>query len=349
MASRLGRDLNNDSNLDRQLHKASSWTEMDGKMKLVEDVTGEEVSEMHARSVLVGILDPVIRQHTAMNHSKSCEVLKKIVQEFATNSTTGQGAMQIELKQAPLRRRQPGRHQWHAMVQQQCWTCKGYGHVSRDCPSGKGKGKDNFGEGKGAYEWGMSNCDGNKGSNYGMYKGGGKANSPSSWGPVKVYKKGDGKSAGKGARCGKCDICSGDHFARDCPEGGGKGGLRASLGDLGRATTGRTHTCSVIATRGAYQARTSTASAARTEQEIHEETQPGIGTQEPRTKTARDWDPRTHEEKQWSRLSTFSASQVVIDIEEVVQIIYLKRISERIVELIVDDPVPQIWKRSSSW
>ena len=34
-------------------------TEMDRKMKLVEDVTREEVSEMHARSVLVGILDPV--------------------------------------------------------------------------------------------------------------------------------------------------------------------------------------------------------------------------------------------------------------------------------------------------
>ena len=33
-------------------------TEMNRKMKLVEDVTGEEVSEMHARSVLVGILDP---------------------------------------------------------------------------------------------------------------------------------------------------------------------------------------------------------------------------------------------------------------------------------------------------
>ena len=54
---------------------------------------------------------------------------------------------------------------------QQCWTCKGYGHVSRDCPNGrgKGKGKDNFGKGKGAYEWGRSNYDGNKGSNYGMY------------------------------------------------------------------------------------------------------------------------------------------------------------------------------------
>ena len=31
-------------------------TEMDRKMKLVEDVTGEEVSEMHARSVLLWIL-----------------------------------------------------------------------------------------------------------------------------------------------------------------------------------------------------------------------------------------------------------------------------------------------------
>ena len=69
-------------------------TEVDRKMKLVEDVTGEEVSEMHARSVVVGILDPVARQRTAMNHSKSYEALKKIVQEFANNSTTSQEAMQ---------------------------------------------------------------------------------------------------------------------------------------------------------------------------------------------------------------------------------------------------------------
>ena len=36
----------------------ASSTEMNRKMKLAEDVTGEEVSEMHALSVLVGILDP---------------------------------------------------------------------------------------------------------------------------------------------------------------------------------------------------------------------------------------------------------------------------------------------------
>ena len=88
----------------------------------------------------------------------------------------------------------------NAIGSQQCWTCKGYGHVSWDCPNGKGKGKgkDNFGKGKGAYGWGMSNHDGNKGSNYRMYKGGGKANSPGSHGPVKGYQKGDGKSGGKG-------------------------------------------------------------------------------------------------------------------------------------------------------
>ena len=46
-------------------------------------------SQRDARAVSTGG-DPVTRQHTAMNHSKSYEALKKIVQEFANNSTTGQ-------------------------------------------------------------------------------------------------------------------------------------------------------------------------------------------------------------------------------------------------------------------
>ena len=59
------------------------------------------------------------------------------------------------------------------------------------------KGKDNFGKGKGPYEWGKSNYDENKGCNFGMYKEGGKANSPSSYCPIKVYQKGDCKSRRK--------------------------------------------------------------------------------------------------------------------------------------------------------
>ena len=35
---------------------------------MVEEVTGELISDNHAKSVLVGILDPMTRQHTAMHH-----------------------------------------------------------------------------------------------------------------------------------------------------------------------------------------------------------------------------------------------------------------------------------------
>ena len=91
---------------------------------------------MHARSVLVGILDPVTRQHIAMNHSKSYEAITTIVQEFASNSTTGQEAMQIGRVEA--------------------------GTTAPTTPWVHNKGKDNFGKGKGAYERGKSNYDGKK-------------------------------------------------------------------------------------------------------------------------------------------------------------------------------------------
>ena len=120
------------------------------------------------------------------------------MQEFANNSTTGQEAMQMGRVEAsatapttawPPIVAETCEDSWeeygaiNAMGPQQCRTCKGYGHVSRDCRNGKGKGTDNFGKGKGAFEWGKSN--------YEMYKGGGKANSPISYGPVKEYQKGD--------------------------------------------------------------------------------------------------------------------------------------------------------------
>ena len=193
-------------------------TEMDCKMKLVEDVTGEEVSEMHARSALVGIVDLV------------------------NNSTTSQEAMQIGRVEAgatapttawPPLVAETSEDSWedydviNAMGSQECWTCKGYGRVSRDCSNGKGQGKDNFGKGTGAYEWGKSDYKGNKGSNHGTYKEAGKDNLPSSYGPVQGYQKGDGKSGGKGPRCGKCYTSGGDPVARDCPKVEENGGFRA--------------------------------------------------------------------------------------------------------------------------
>ena len=44
--------------------------EMETKIKAVEDITGEVVSSAHAKGVLVGIMDPITRQHTAMQQGE---------------------------------------------------------------------------------------------------------------------------------------------------------------------------------------------------------------------------------------------------------------------------------------
>jgi hypothetical protein len=72
--------------------------EMERKMKNIEDITGEEISEIHARSVLVGILDPTTRQHTATHYGSEYDNLKEVVLEFANNATSSyfdKDAMQI--------------------------------------------------------------------------------------------------------------------------------------------------------------------------------------------------------------------------------------------------------------
>ena len=70
-------------------------TELEKKKKTVEDVTGEEISDMHAKSVLIGILDPTTRQHTAMEHTRDYDSLKNIIEEFANNATAKSDPMQI--------------------------------------------------------------------------------------------------------------------------------------------------------------------------------------------------------------------------------------------------------------
>ena len=78
-----------------------------------------------------------------------------------------------------------------------CHRCGGVGHYARECGTVKGKGKD---QGKG--------------------KAGGKGWSDKGKGKGAVYDFG-----GKGGVKGKgCFTCGGNHLARECPKGAGKGG-----------------------------------------------------------------------------------------------------------------------------
>ena len=52
-------------------------TGLDRKMKLIRELTLEGVSDVHAKSILIGILDPMTRQHTAYKQSDRFEAFKE--------------------------------------------------------------------------------------------------------------------------------------------------------------------------------------------------------------------------------------------------------------------------------
>ena len=227
---------------------------------LVEDVAGEEVSEMHARSVLVGILDPVTRQHTAVTIRSHVSPSRRSCRSSPTTRRRARKQCRLDLlMQAPLRRRQPGRHQWqrrsrrdgeedgavNAVGSQQCWTRQGYGHVSRDCPDGRGKG--NFGEGKGAYEWEQGQPRREQGQQLRDVQGRWK-----------------GERSSRGTRTATASLEGQDpslmasatpamEIRTRLPQRWRKRRIQGtgSLGDLGRAATGRTRTCSLSSLREA--------------------------------------------------------------------------------------------------
>ena len=219
-------------------------TEIQRKVKNIEDITGEKVSDNHAKSVMTGVLDPTTRQHTAMFHGAATgpvSFMRKVL-EFVNNASgANPDAMQI----GSLGEQQGGCHghdhghqghqhqeeswpaepwQWGSSEQDgninglkgkgggkgvQCYNCGEWGHMIRDCTKPRRQKGDPKGKGD----------NGGKGS----YKGLGKNSSftQPSYGPYKGdWQKGQSKGAPKN---GNCWICGGRHFARDCPRNTGKG------------------------------------------------------------------------------------------------------------------------------
>ena len=198
-------------------------TELERRVKLVEDVTGEDVSDNHVKSILVGFLDPTTRQHTAMAHGSkyTSDQLKKVVLEFVNNVTPRKDDNSMQIGRVGVEADHTEEYHDHGAEETyigavggwgQCYKCQGYGHLARECPSkGKGKGPDSLpltGYGK----------VGGKGVWQEPSKGKGKAESG----------KGGPKGKGKGKRApmyGACWTCGGAHFANECPsKGKGKGG-----------------------------------------------------------------------------------------------------------------------------
>ena len=89
-----------------------------------------------------------------------------------------------------------------------CYNCNQTGHISPQCPKGKGKGKNNKGKGKGG--------KGFQGKGFGQYQSKGNWNQKGNWGGQKG--KGKGKGKGYEGTCWNCNQVG--HKSFECQQQG---------------------------------------------------------------------------------------------------------------------------------
>jgi hypothetical protein len=209
-------------------------TEMGRKIKMIEEITGEVVPDMMAKSVLLSVLDPLTRQHTAVIHSQTYVKIRARVLEFASNAMpmVGREARDIGRVESGSTLlgsawREPTNDGGYLPTD---WEEENYGDLSYVGKGGKAKGKGGKGNGE------CHNCG---------EKGHFKANCPKP--PVKGGKggnkgggKGDGKGSGKGSGFqGECYQCGKwGHTKAECWKGKGKGGPAGGGGKGGLRTFG---------------------------------------------------------------------------------------------------------------
>ena len=102
LAMRQGVALANFSNLGTKRCNTPAETrsrviEIDRVARATQEVTGEPIGEGHWKSALVGMLDPVTRQHTAslMGSGTSVADLKRAILEFTANVSVDKDIMDI--------------------------------------------------------------------------------------------------------------------------------------------------------------------------------------------------------------------------------------------------------------
>ena len=103
--------------------------ETDRKLKEIRDLTEEGVSDIHAKSVLIGFADQMTTQHTAHRQGDPFEVFKLAVVEFTNAVATSTAAMD-DIKSEPM---QLGKVEDGKGPVGGCSTCGGP-HFASDCP-----------------------------------------------------------------------------------------------------------------------------------------------------------------------------------------------------------------------
>ena len=208
-------------------------TELERRVRISEEISGKAMDDMHVKSVLIGVLDPITRQHRSQFQgvNTTYQDLRRCVLEFTNNNvaikSTDPDAMVIgavaDANGNPYLDGLGLEESWDIQPQEanaitastQCHKCRGYGHIASQCPS----------KGTGAPGGGKSNATD---TGYGKATGKGWGQ-PVKGAPVKggAPAKGTGavgKGTGKGPK-GGCWTCGGPHFASASPALAGKGSV----------------------------------------------------------------------------------------------------------------------------
>ena len=208
-------------------------TELERRIRVAEEITGDSLGDGHVKSILAAILDPTTRAHTSAYQGTATGYhdLKRVVLEFANNTAIIGGKTDGGGGPEPMILGQCGDavHSWAQVAAEaasatsnddewervgdlaavsahtQCYNCGGYGHLALKCPTPKGVGKGGKGPGGKA----------GKGDAKGAPKGGPKG-----------APKGNAKGGQKGQKgpAGGCWTCGGMHYSSECTAWAGKGG-----------------------------------------------------------------------------------------------------------------------------